>query len=113
MYGDLRKKVKVQVAGQEMELEQYQDEQDDETIKYSTEPLASRNSFINMRNQMQAQVTPVVTVWMVVLCCVVDETGWSSQSGTVILQLTDRRDALDCPLDAASCILCMRFCYMK
>lgn len=58
MYGDLRKKVKVQIAGEEMELEQYQDEQDEETIKYSTEPLASRNSFIHMRNQMQAQVTP-------------------------------------------------------
>lgn len=56
MYGDLRKKVKVQVAGQEMELEQYQDEQDDETIKYSTDVLASRNSFIQMRDQMQAQV---------------------------------------------------------
>lgn len=56
MYGDLRKKVKVNVAGEEMELEQYQDEQDDETIKYSTEPLASRNSFITMRDRMQAQV---------------------------------------------------------
>lgn len=56
MYGDLRKKVKVNVAGEEMELEQYQDEQDDETVKYSTEPLASRNSFITMRDRMHAQV---------------------------------------------------------
>ena len=56
MYGDLRKKVTVNVAGQDTEVDQYQEDEDEETIKYSTEPLASRHSFINMRNQMQAQV---------------------------------------------------------
>lgn len=56
MYGDLRKKVTVNVAGHDTEVDQYQEEEDEETIKYSTEPLASRHSFINMRNQMQAQV---------------------------------------------------------
>jgi hypothetical protein len=57
-YGDIRKKVKVNVAGHETELEQYQEEPDEETIKYSTEALASRHSFINIRNQMQAAVRP-------------------------------------------------------
>jgi hypothetical protein len=56
MYGDLRKKIKVNVAGQEVEVEQFQEEPDEETVKHSTEPLAHRHSFIAIRNQLQNRV---------------------------------------------------------
>lgn len=44
------------VAGREVEVDQYQEEADEETIKYPTDALGQRKSFINMRNQMQAAV---------------------------------------------------------
>jgi hypothetical protein len=56
IHGDLRKKVKVNVAGQEVEVEQYQEELDEETVKHSTDALGQRQSFINIRNQLQARV---------------------------------------------------------
>jgi hypothetical protein len=56
IYGDLRKKVKVNVAGQEVEVEQYQEELDEETVKHPTDVLGQRQSFINIRNQLQARV---------------------------------------------------------
>jgi hypothetical protein len=43
----------VNIAGEEMEIETFlhADEQDDDTVKHSTKNLASRESFIQMRDK--------------------------------------------------------------
>ena len=41
------------VAGEEMEIAEYVEEEGENTIKMSTEPLAHRRSFIRMRDDMQ------------------------------------------------------------
>eukprot|EP01025_Chloroclados_australasicus_P047781 TRINITY_DN5390_c0_g2_i2.p1 TRINITY_DN5390_c0_g2~~TRINITY_DN5390_c0_g2_i2.p1 ORF type:complete len:496 (-),score=45.90 TRINITY_DN5390_c0_g2_i2:313-1647(-) len=54
-YGDLRKTTKVSGLGQETEVETMVEEEDEETTKYSTENYAKRQSFLRMRDQMEAR----------------------------------------------------------
>lgn len=53
LYGDIRKKQKVNVAGQEMEVETMVHEEDDETQKVPTAKYANRDSFIIMRDRLK------------------------------------------------------------
>lgn len=55
LYGDIRKTTVVEIAGEKVEIEEYVEEEDEETVKHSTKELANRGSFIIMRDRMQAR----------------------------------------------------------
>ena len=52
IHGDIRKITTVNVAGEEMDIPEYVEEEGEETIKMSTEALAQRGSFIRMRDDL-------------------------------------------------------------
>jgi hypothetical protein len=58
VHGDIRVKTKVNVAGEEMELETFVDNEHEEgAVKHSTADFAKRGSFLVMRDNMKARVS--------------------------------------------------------
>lgn len=55
VHGDIRKKKTVNVAGEDMVIEEFVEEEDDDTIRHSTAHLANRQSFVNMGKQLKAE----------------------------------------------------------
>ncbi|PNH09255.1 hypothetical protein TSOC_004141 [Tetrabaena socialis] len=53
LHGDIRKKTKIKVAGQEMEVETLMAEEDEDTVKQPTAQYANRESFIVMRDRLK------------------------------------------------------------
>jgi len=54
LHGDIRRKAKVNVAGEDMEIEEMVDEEDEDTVRNDTAQLYSkRASFIMMKNNME------------------------------------------------------------
>ena len=45
-----------QVAGEEIEIEEFVDEEGEDTVKHSTKELANRESFIKMGNNLKQKV---------------------------------------------------------
>jgi hypothetical protein len=45
-----------QVAGEEVEIEELMEEEGEDTIKYSTKELATRQSFVKMGNNLKMKV---------------------------------------------------------
>lgn len=56
IHGDIRKKTKMQVGGEEIEVEELVDEEGDDTVKHDTKELANRASFIVMGENLKAKV---------------------------------------------------------
>lgn len=59
IHGDIRKKTTMRIAGEDVEVEAYldEDEADQEgAVKHSTTNLANRQSFVIMRDRMKARV---------------------------------------------------------
>jgi hypothetical protein len=60
VHGDIRVKTKVKVAGEEMEVDTFvEDENVEGAVKHSTAALAKRGSFLVMRDNMKARVSGV------------------------------------------------------
>lgn len=51
LHGDIRKKTKIKVAGEEMEVETLMAEEDEDTVKKPTAEYANRESFLIMRDR--------------------------------------------------------------
>ena len=56
IHGDIRKTTKLQVAGEEIEVEEFVDEEGEDTVKHSTKELANRESFVKMGNNLKQKV---------------------------------------------------------
>ena len=48
-HGDIRKKTKVEVAGQQVEVDTFVEEEDEETVKAPADKYAGRPSFQRLR----------------------------------------------------------------
>ena len=46
----------LQVAGEEVEIEEFVEEEDEDTVKHSTKALANRESFVNMGKNLKQKV---------------------------------------------------------
>lgn len=55
IHGDIRKKTTLEIAGDEVEVEEFVDEEDEEGIKQPTAALANRQSFVIMRDRLKAR----------------------------------------------------------
>lgn len=55
IHGDIRKKTKMQIGGEEIDVEELVDEEGEDTIKHSTKELANRASFIVMGDALKAK----------------------------------------------------------
>ncbi len=87
IHGDIRKKVTVQVAGDAVEVEEYVDEEDNDTYKGEPEALANRQSFIIMRDRMKAK--GIETRASMDLLGTHMAAGPSLDPGRVVLAITD------------------------
>ena len=56
IHGDIRKTTKLAVAGEEIEVEEFVEEEDEDTVKHSTTKLANRESFVNMGKNLRQKV---------------------------------------------------------
>ena len=56
IHGDIRKTTKLAVAGEEVEVEEFVEEEDEDTVKHSTTALAKRESFVNMGKNLKQKV---------------------------------------------------------
>ena len=57
IHGDIRKKTKLKIGGEDVEIEEYVDEDDADGVKQDSSALANRNSFVIMRDRLKAQVS--------------------------------------------------------
>jgi hypothetical protein len=53
IHGDIRKTTIMQVGGEDVEVEEFVDEDDEDGVKHSTSKLANRDSFVNMAENMK------------------------------------------------------------
>jgi hypothetical protein len=58
IHGDIRKKTTINVAGEDMEIEEFVEEEDPSAgaVSQGTAQYANRGSFLVMRDQMKAKV---------------------------------------------------------
>jgi hypothetical protein len=56
IHGDIRKTTKMQVAGEELQVETFVEEEDEDTVKHSTKELANRASFVAMAKDLKQKV---------------------------------------------------------
>ena len=61
IHGDIRKTTKLQVAGEEVEIEEFVEEEGEDTVKHSTAELANRESFVNMGKHLRQKVRPLTS----------------------------------------------------
>ena len=63
-------KTRVNVAGEELELETFVDNEEEEgAVKHSTANLAKRGSFLVMRDNMKARVSSVPAIGVLCIGC--------------------------------------------
>lgn len=55
IHGDIRKKTKLKIAGDEVEIEEFVDQDDADGVKQDSSMLANRNSFVIMRDRLKAR----------------------------------------------------------
>lgn len=55
IHGDIRKKVHHNILGQDEEIEEFVNEEDDQTTKMSSQGIASRKSFVRVRDRLQSR----------------------------------------------------------
>ncbi|GAX82612.1 hypothetical protein CEUSTIGMA_g10038.t1 [Chlamydomonas eustigma] len=53
IHGDIRKTTTMQVAGEELQVETFVEEEDEDTVKHSTKELANRASFVAMARDLK------------------------------------------------------------
>jgi hypothetical protein len=58
IHGDIRKTTKMNIAGEEMEIETFVDEEEEGGVHHGTAELAHRASFQKMGDRLRAQYAP-------------------------------------------------------